>query len=392
MFDRKEGRSMRAHCNRGGAALAAGCPTSRALRAALLAVALLLHGIAGCGGGGSDSVDRIVAPPDPLVTGPYPVGVTRVELYDESRDRTLVTEVWYPAAEAARDLPPAPVASYIPPEFAALAEFFTLQLAAVRDVPLAEGGPFPLVEFSHGNGSVGWGNSFQMEHLASHGFIVAAPDHPGNNTYEDSGTEAEHMVHRPLDMRFVADEMVRLTNEAGSPFEGWVDTGRGFGITGHSFGAFAALAAASADERFVAVLPLASGGPVSDSYAAATLFLLATEDHAIGFEGNQEIRAAFAETPRPRFIGEVVDAGHFSFGFFCQTTFGIGDGDGCNSGTRLEDGSPLTFVSYRRVWDLVNGYSAALFGRYLKGIREYDEVLASNLDPEIVRYTAEPGD
>lgn len=328
---------------------------------------------------------------DPLVAGPYPVGVTRIELHDDARDRTLLTEIWYPAAESVRGEPPAPAESYLPPELAFLTADATIPLVAVRDVPIAAGGPFPLVEFSHGNGGIRFQNTFQMEHLASHGFVVAAPDHPGNTFFSSSGTTAEHAANRPLDMSFVADELVRLTGEAGSPFAGWIDTSKGFGVTGHSFGAFTSLAVASIDDRFVAALPLALGGPVSDTYTAATLLLLATEDHTIGLAGNQGVRDTFTRLPGPRFIGEVVDGGHFSFSFACQTGLGIGDGDGCKTGTRLVGGAPFTFTDDMRVWQIVNGYSAALFGRYINGITEYDATLATNLDPEVLLYTADPG-
>ena len=51
----------------------------------------------------------------------------------------------------------------------------------------------------------------------------------------------------------------------------------------------------------------------------------------------------------------------------------------------------MTFTPDMRVWALVNTYSAALFGRYIKGIEEYEEVLATNLDPEVERFTGELG-
>lgn len=204
---------------------------SRWLRLRTVLVGLFVWvSIAGCAG---EDKAPSGSPADPLVAGPYPVGVTRIELYDADRDRILLTEIWYPADESARGEPPAPAGSYLPPDLAFLADNATLQLVAVRDVPLADGAPFPLVEFSHGSGGIRFQNTFQMEHLASHGFIVASPDHPGNTFFSSMGTQAEHAANRPLDMSFLADELVRLSADPASDFSGWIDSSKGFGITGH---------------------------------------------------------------------------------------------------------------------------------------------------------------
>lgn len=348
----------------------------------ILTVTLALHGCT--------ETETATPVADPLAAGPYPVGVTRVELYDAERDRVVLTEIWYPADESVRGLPPAAAGTYLPPGLEGLAANATIPLVAVRDVPLAPGGPFPLVEFSHGNGGIRFQNTFQMEHLASHGYIVAAPDHFGNTFFSNVGTQAEHAMNRPLDMSFVADELTRLSADPDSEFYDWVDARKGFGVTGHSFGAFTSLATASTDPRFVAALPMALGGPVGDDYAAATLLLLATEDKTIGLGGNQGVRDTYALLGPPRYLGEIVDAGHYSFSFACQTGLGIGDGDGCKTSTRFADASPFTFVDDMRVWDIVNGYSAALFGRYINGITDYDEILNQNIDPEVLLYTADP--
>jgi predicted dienelactone hydrolase len=347
-----------------------------------VALALVLFAAA-CGGRGPEH-----QPEDAGEPGPYPVGVTRVELYDAARDRTLLTEVWYPADESARGLPAAPIESYLPPELAAIAANATIPLVAVRDVAISPDRPFPLIAFSHGSGGIRFQNTFQMEYLASHGFVVAAPDHQGNTVFDNSGSDAQLSIDRPLDILFVFDQLSAFTNESGNPFEGWIDLNKGFGVTGHSFGAFTTLAVASTDQRVVAALPMALGGPVSDSYTAATLMLIASEDQTIGLEGNDAARETYAMLPSPRFFGEVIDAGHFSFSFACQTGLGIGDGDGCKTGERLDGSGTVTFVADMRVWDLVNGYSAALFGRYIDGIDAYDVFLAENQDPEILHYTA----
>lgn len=347
----------------------------------------LLSLSAGCGDG---SAGAAAVATDPLEAGPYPVGVTTIELHDATRGRTLLTEVWYPADESARDLPPASASTYLPPELEPLTRNATIPLVAVRDVEISADAPFPLVAFSHGSGGIRFQNTFQAEHLASHGYVVVAPDHQGNAFFDSSGTTAELSVERPLDIIFLLDEFTAFTADAGGPFAGWIDTSAPFGVTGHSFGAFTSLAVAGMDDRIAAALPMALGGAVSDTYDAATFLMLATQDKTIGLDGNQLVRDTFAALPDPRYLVEIVDAGHYSFSFACQTGLGIGDGDGCGTGTRLEDGSVVEFVDDMRVWDLVNGYSAALFGRYLKGIEGYEAYLERNLDPEIVVHVAEP--
>lgn len=364
-------------------------PSNRAARNATHLVLGLALGLAALASGCGDASNASSAP-DPVAVGPYPVGVTRIVLRDEGRDRTLLTEVWYPADESARGLPPSPAGEYLPEGLEFLADNATIPLVAVREAPVAPGGPFPLVAFSHGNNGIRFQNSFQMEHLASHGFVVVAPDHDHNTYFDTSGNFEQLRIDRPLDIRFVLDAFSGFTADPEDRFAGWIDTSLPFGVTGHSFGAFTSIAVASQDSRIGAAVPMALAGQISEQYSAATFLMLATEDKTIGLDANEAIRTLYAELPGPRFLAEFVDAGHYSFSFACFTGLGIGDGDGCGSGTRLEDGSPVTFIESTRVWRAVNGYSTALFGRYLEGIAEYDEVLTTNLDPEVEILLADP--
>ncbi len=355
----------------------------------LLVLLALVALLAGCG----HDHDKRSSAPNPLELGPYPVGVTRIELFDEARGRTLLTEIWYPADESARGQEPAPATSFLPEGLESLAENATIPLLAVRDASISPNAPFPLIAFSHGSGGVRYQNSFQCDYLASHGYVVIAPDHQGNTFFDNSGSQSELVVARPLDIIFLLDAFEDFTVDPDSSFAGWIDTSLGYGITGHSFGAFTTLAVADMDDRIVAAMPMALGTGISEDYDAATFLMLGTEDKTIGLNGNQGVRNTYADAPQPRYIAEIVDGGHYSFSFACEVGLsGPWDGDGCGEGTRFSDGSTFTFVDDLRVWDIIDGYSAAFFGRYVKEIKEYDSTLATNLDPEITLYTADPGE
>ena len=105
---------------------------------------------------------------DPFARGPFPVGVRTQELIDESRQRKFPVEFWYPATDEykGQDLNKKTQDKFT--------IFTRVNQEAVRDAQLQKG-HFPLILFSHG----GVGHRCQTTHLcchlASHGYIVAAP-------------------------------------------------------------------------------------------------------------------------------------------------------------------------------------------------------------------------
>src|SRR5215813_923894 len=137
---------------------------------------------------------------DPLAQGPFAVGVMTTVFVDKSRTdtvtkepRTLVTEIWYPAIDDARNMPKNKFSDFIPtkvtPELEVdLRKAYPMPLPiidklftdeAVRNAPVHDG-RFPLVVFSHGNGGTRHQNTFWCDYLASHGYIVVSADHTGN--------------------------------------------------------------------------------------------------------------------------------------------------------------------------------------------------------------------
>ncbi|MCZ7627985.1 MAG: hypothetical protein M5U19_02310 [Microthrixaceae bacterium] len=126
--------------------------------------------------------------------GEWAVGV-RTATVTGARGRALPVQIWYPVdPEGTDDAEPA---TYPFPGVSIPSE---MGFADVLPAP----GPFPLVVYSHGNGGLGYVSAFLTEHLASHGFIVVAPDHVGNTAIDAfAGTSEEQTqvaLDRPVDV------------------------------------------------------------------------------------------------------------------------------------------------------------------------------------------------
>jgi predicted dienelactone hydrolase len=259
------------------------------------------------------------APPDG--PGPYTVGLSIVRMVDPARaDRTLTVDIWYPAA-ARSDLPTAAIDLI----------FTQVPLPGVLAEPEAARGSFPLVVFSHGNGGVRFQSWFLMETLASHGFVVAAPDHAGNTALDaiagTSDSIAVAAVNRPRDVSFVIDQMLARDGDPASPFHRHIDE-RDVAVVGHSFGGFTALAAAGGfldrqpDPRVDAIVPIAPAtfGLTDDQLASIdvpTLLMGGTADTVVPIEPGI-VRAWDLISGRPEYRVDVLAAGHNSFTNVCD--------------------------------------------------------------------------
>ncbi|MBE9016964.1 alpha/beta hydrolase [Chroococcidiopsidales cyanobacterium LEGE 13417] len=122
-------------------------------------------------------------------------------------------------------------------------------------LPITNYQNFPVVVISHGLGSDRTSFIYLAEQLASYGFAVAVPEHPGSNAEQlrslFSGQAAEvaepsEFVNRPLDVKYLLDELERLN--AVNP--SWQLNVQRAAIIGQSFGGYTALALAGASLNF----------------------------------------------------------------------------------------------------------------------------------------------
>jgi predicted dienelactone hydrolase len=155
--------------------------------------------------------------PDLRKSGPYQVEKTVWHLFDASRNRHFYVDVFIPQGE--------------------------------------QNGKIPVIAFSHGLSSQPSDYAVGLQHLASYGYLVVAPQHPGSdNIYLQEMFEGYHRnifdvndyIDRPKDISFTLDELERRNQ---SEFSGRLDL-KNVGMAGHSFGGYTSLAIAGAEIDF----------------------------------------------------------------------------------------------------------------------------------------------
>jgi predicted dienelactone hydrolase len=260
-----------------------------------------------------------LAPPDEL--GPFAVGRTTFVVVDPSRnDRTLIVDAWYPVD--ADDAVGVPFSVYD-------LIFAPLPSEVALDAPLVSvAEPFPLVVFSHGNNGIRFQSFFLTEILASHGFVVVAPDHAGNTAADllFPGQPFETR-DRPLDVSLVITRMLEKNADPADPFFETLDGVR-IGVMGHSFGGFTTMAMASGfqdvppDHRVRALVPISPAvGGLSDEQLASVepteIVIGGTADVTVPIVPSS-VRAFELPSARPRYRIDVEDAGHNSFTNICD--------------------------------------------------------------------------
>ncbi|MEG4046454.1 alpha/beta hydrolase [Microcoleus sp. Pol17_C1] len=159
-------------------------------------------------------------PFDPTQPGPNVVQVRALDLNDSTRNRPIPVDVYW-------------------------------SIAATADKPT--------IVFSHGLGSVRTDLRYLAEHLASHGYVVAALEHPGSNETNTNAAMAgkcpllapQEFLDRPKDISFVLDELTKL-NQTDDNLQGKIAIDPSV-IIGYSFGGATALSVAGAELQLSAL-------------------------------------------------------------------------------------------------------------------------------------------
>jgi predicted dienelactone hydrolase len=303
-----------------------------------------------------------VAVPDTDQPGRFAVGVRNVTFTTTSvltgAPRVLDTVVWYPAVPGTG----------------------TQQPNGLRDA-VARHERFPLLIFSHGSCGFPGQSLFFTTALASWGFVVAAPPHPGNEIFDGfpgcfsaSGTS---LRERPHDVSVTIDGMLALSDDPHSPFAHRISRHR-IGISGHSLGGITTLLVAGREPRVRAALALAPAivTVVRPGRIAIPTMIQAGEVDSLA--PLPEAQAGFDLVDGPRFLLEILNTGHFAFSDVCAAAlFG---GHDCDPGT----------LTQPEAHAFVLRFAIPFLGRYLAGEARFAKLLTPQNAPAGVVLTAEP--
>lgn len=93
----------------------------------------------------------------------------------------------------------------------------------------------PLIIYSHGISSNKDNTPLLQEYLASHGYVVIAPNYPLSNTFTKGGAMAFDILNQAGDISYLIDQAISLSESDDSPLSGLVDNTR-IGVVGISLG------------------------------------------------------------------------------------------------------------------------------------------------------------
>lgn len=210
-----------------------------------------------------------------LHSGEFAVGTETLELVDKTRitqengdqaqqfQRAFGGTVWFPIDEAAK----------IPNQ------------------------RLPLVVYAHGFSSFHESGQYLAEHLAAHGYIVAAVNFPLTNLKAQGGPLVQDVVYQPGDLSFLIDSMLAKSRDKDSPFYRRIDR-YNIGVAGLSLGGLTTALVSYhpflSDERIKAAFAMAA--PVAAFTAKfyqtnpelPFVLMAGTADYVVPYDANGE--------------------------------------------------------------------------------------------------------
>ena len=358
----------------------------------------------------------IMSFPEP--TGEYTVGTQTFHLIDKNRkefvvpnhqvNRELMIQVYYPAEKGTGQ--PSPYFEHI--------DALTEQLAATQGfpyiatthlgltkthsyqdaTPIKSKEKFPLLLFAHGMSLYSRQNTFQLEELVSHGYIVVALNFTG-----DAATtifpDGDRVDFTPIentitflnnriklweqDASFVLDEVIKADFDKNfHPIALLIDFDN-IGMLGHSFGGATSTQMLVKDSRIKAAIDM-DGGLYGDSMPAhgpAKPFMLMNAEASINF-----MKEAYSQQPGNRdelFVesylrNKTIEKPGVYTAIIPKTNHG--------SFTDLAAVSPIINESgadVNAIYKLINELSLGFFDKNLKGIHENKLNEIQKAHPEI---------
>jgi predicted dienelactone hydrolase len=203
---------------------------------------------------------------------PFRAGVSMVQLNDPVSQQSMKAAVFYPTKDEAT-----------------VTRLGPLEIAAKRDATI-QGGRFPLVLLSHGNGGSMFSHHGTAVSLASQGFVVAAIEHPGDNFKDDSGQGSDRVfIGRQQQLTALLDFLL-----GRSAFKQAIDSQK-IGVMGFSAGAYTALVMVGAKPNFDLLKRYCERVPKNILCAGQGQVRWSTP--ALKIQADNRVRAAFVMSP-----------------------------------------------------------------------------------------------
>lgn len=242
----------------------------------------------------------------------------------------------------------------------------------------------PVIIFSHGLASRPEDYRESLMHLASHGFVIAAPQHVGSDVvYLKEMLEGLHknifdrdeFINRPKDVSFVIDELERRNRKE---FQGKLNL-KNVGVSGHSFGGYTVLALAGATIDFDYLQQSCDrlyGGLNASLLLQCRALELPKEDYNFR---DTRVSAVFAANPVNRYI--------FGEKGISKITIPVLMGSGSDDPATppaFEQAVPFTWLnSDHKYWALIEGQAHVNFNEIDGGIKEaLDSTLNFTFPPQ----------